>query len=199
MASLSAAFAPQQVPPDDDDGAPLRPPMGVTVASVLSILAGAIYMFSGGLGVATVKQLIADSRLEYQRWVGDCVSQFGGIGTGAVTETSPTGAAATCQALVEMGESDWEAFRLASIVVSAVFLAMGIAVVLAGWFLRFGAMWARRVVIAVTIVTVLAAMMLGMTSPLVLGGALLMMAAVVLCYLSTGGLYFLRVRARRHA
>ncbi len=166
---------------------------------VLTIAAGAIFVLSGGLGLVTMDSMINASQKQYQGWVDDCRSQFGGIGTTAVTETSPTGSAATCQSMVEMTGSDWDSFQTASVIVSTVFLLMGLALVAAGIFLRVGRMWARRVAIAVTVITVLAAMMLGMTSPVVLGATLLLMIAVVLCYVSTGGMFFMRVKARRHA
>jgi hypothetical protein len=197
LASLSAALTPPPMP--DDDSGPLKAPKGVLAAMVLAIAAGATFVLSGGLGLITMDSMIAASQKQYNGWVNDCRSQFGGIGTTAVTETSPTGAAATCQSMVEMTGSDWDSFQTASAIVSAVFLLMGLALIAAGIFLRLGRMWARRVAIAVTIITVLAAMMLGMTSPVVLGATLLLMVAVVLCYISSGGMYFVRVKARRHA
>jgi hypothetical protein len=196
LASLSAALTPPPLP--DDDSGPLKAPRGVLVAMVLTILSGTIFVLSGGLGLVTMDSMMSASKKQYQGWMDDCRAQFGGIGTTAVTETSPTGSAATCQSLVEMTGSDWDSFQTASVIVSSVFLLMGVALVGAGIFLRVGRMWARRVAIAVTIVNVLAAMMLGMTSPIVLGATLLLMIAVVLCYISTGGMYFIRVRARRH-
>lgn len=197
LASLSAALTPPPLP--DDDSGPLKAPRGVLAAMVLTIVAGAIFVLSGGLGLVTMDSMIKASQKQYQGWVDDCRSQFGGIGTTAVTETSPTGSAATCQSMVEMTGSDWDSFQTASVIVSTVFLLMGLALVAAGIFLRVGRLWARRVAIAVTVITVLAAMMLGMTSPVVLGATLLLMIAVVLCYVSTGGMFFMRVKARRHA
>jgi hypothetical protein len=196
LASLSAALTPPPLP--EDDSGPLKAPKGVLAAMVLTVLAGVIFVLSGGLGLITMDSMIAASKKQYQGWLDDCRQQFGGIGTTAVTETSPTGSAATCQSLVEMTGSDWDSFQTASVIVSTVFLLMGLALVAAGIFLRVGRLWARRVAIAVTIIPVLAAMRLGMTSPVVLGATLLLMIAVVLCYISTGGMFFLRVRARRH-
>lgn len=197
LASMSDALAPRPIP--DDDNGPLKAPRGVLAAMILSIVAGAVYILSGGLGVITINSMLKASRNQYEKWIGDCVDQFGGIGTTAVTQTNPTGSAATCQGLVEMTGADWDSFKLASMIVSAVFLVMGIGLVAAGLFLRMGRQWARRVTIAVTIITVLAAMMLGMTSPVVLGATLLLMISVVLCYVSSGATYFMRVKARRHA
>lgn len=197
LAQMSAALAPRPLP--DDDTGPLTAPKGVLAAMILSIVAGAVYVMSGGLGVITINSMLSASRKQYQTWIDDCTAQFGGIGTTAVTETSPTGSAATCRGLAEMTTADWSSFKTASVIVSVVFLVMGIGLIFAGIFLRRGALWARRVTVAVTIITVLAAMMLGMTSPVVLGATVLLMVAVVLCYVSSGATYFMRVRARRHA
>lgn len=196
LAALSAALSPQPIP--ENDTGPLRAPRGILVATVLAIVAGAVFVLSGGLGISTLNSLVAQSRSQYQKWIDDCTSKFGGIGTTAVTETGATGSAATCRGLKEMTASDWDSFRTASLIVSAVFLVMGIVLVLGGWFVRFGRRWARRVLVGVAVVTVLAAMMLGMTSPVILGATLLLMIAVVLCYLSSGATYFLRVAARGH-
>lgn len=197
LAALSAALSPQPIP--ENDTGPLTAPRGVVVATVLSIVAGAVYMVSGGLGLSTLSSMLNQSRSEYQTWIDNCTSQFGGIGTTAITQASPTGSAATCASLRQMTTADWESFRTASMVVSVVFLLMGVALVLSGWFLRMGRKWARRVIVAVAVVTVLAAMLLGMTSPVILGATLLIIVAVLLCYLSSGATYFLRVAARRHA
>lgn len=193
---MSAALAPKPLP--DDDGGPIRAPRGVLAAMALAVIAGVVYVLSGGLGALTVDSMMATSKKQYQGWIDTCTSQFGGIGTTAVTESSPTGAAATCRGLVTMTSNDWDSFQTASVIVSTVFFAMGVALIAAGIFTRLGRLWARRVMVAVTIITVLAAMMLGMTSPVILGATVLLMVAVVLCYVSTGATYFLRVKARRH-
>ena len=52
LASLSAALTPQPLP--EDDTGPLTAPRGVLVAVVLSIIAGAMYLFSGGVSVVGV-------------------------------------------------------------------------------------------------------------------------------------------------
>lgn len=191
------SLAPRPVP-DDDDG-PLKPPRGVTIATVLAVIAGVIYVLSGGAGVLTINAMMSDSIKQYNQYIDDCTAQFGGYGTSVITETSATGSMATCQSLTQMTGDDWGTFKTASIVVSVIFLAMGIAVLAAGLFLRRGAMWARRVIISVTIITMLAAMMLGMSSPIILAATLLLIIAVLLCYIGSGGGYFMRVKARKHA
>lgn len=196
LASLSAALSPPPIP--EDDTGPLTAPKGVLTAMVLTILSGAIYVFSGGLGVLTIGQLMEQSKEQYQQWITDCTREYGGIGS-AITAESPTGSAAACQSLSEMTPDAWESFRTASVVVSTVFLLMGLALVAAGFFLRLGRKWARRTMVSIAVITVAAAMLLGMTSPIVLAATLLLMIAIVLCYLFTGGTFFLRAAARKHS
>lgn len=197
LASLSAALSPQPIP--DDDTGPLTAPKAVLAAMVLTIIAGAMYLFSGGISVAGTDQMMQRAKSQYAAQVQQCTSQFGGIGTTAVTMPSPTGAAATCQRMSPIADNDWSAYRTASVVVAAAFIVMGLLLILGGWFLRAGRAWARRTVVGVAIVTVLAALMLGVSTPFILAATLLVMVAVVLCYLSSGATYFLRVKARRHA
>jgi hypothetical protein len=197
LASLSAALSPPQIP--ENDTGPLTAPKGVITATVLSIIAGAMYLFSGGISLAGTDAMMSKAKSEYATQVQDCTRQFGGIGTTAVTATSPTGTAATCQKMTTLADSDWDAYRTASIVVAVAFVVMGLLLVLAGWFLRAGRAWARRTVVGVVIITVLAALMLGVSTPFILAATLLAMIAVVLCYVSSGSTYFLRVKARKHA
>jgi hypothetical protein len=197
LASLSSALSPQPIP--ENDTGPLKPPRGVLTATVLAIIAGAVYLFAGTVSVAGLDAALQQQRADYATQIQDCNNQFGGIGTTAVTATSPTGAAATCQRMITMAPSDWDSYRTASMVLAVAFIVMGALLVVAGWFLRAGRAWARRCIVAIAIVTVLAALMLGMSSPILLAATLLVMVAVVLCYLASGATYFMRVKARRHA
>lgn len=197
LASLSDALTPQPIP-EHDDG-PLKAPRGVIAATVLAIVAGLAYILAGGAPIIQINAIMASTREQYQKLIDDCTAQFGGFGTSAITETSASGSMATCQSMSSWTESDWDLFRSTNIVVGVVFVVMGVALVAAGLFLRRGAMWARRTIVAITIITVLAALVLGLASPLVLGATLLLVIAVLLCYLSTGATYFARVKARKHA
>lgn len=197
LASLSAALTPQPLP--EDDSGPLTAPKGVRVAMVLSLIAGAVYLFAGTISVAGLDSAVQQQRADYTEQVRKCTSDFGGIGTTAITAASPTGAEATCQRLPVMAAADWDSFRTASMVLAVGFLIMGALLVVAGWFLRAGSAWARRAIVGVAIVTVLVSLLLGVSSPILLLATLLVMVAVVLCYLSSGATYFMRVKMRRHA
>ena len=197
LASLSAALTPQPIP--DNDTGPLVPPRSVIVAMVLAIVAGVVYLFAGTVSVVGLNSALQQQRTSYENQIQDCTRQFGGVGTSAITQTSPTGAAQTCQRMLTMADSDWDNFRTASLVVAVAFLVMGALLVVAGWFLRAGRAWARRSAVTVAIITVLAALMLGVSSPILLAATLLVMVAVVLCYLASGATYFQRVKLRKHA
>lgn len=196
LASLSEALAPRPIP--EEDTGPLVAPRGVLTAMVMSILAGVAYLFWGGIIVAQIDSMMDSVRTDYQDQVNDCTAQFGGIGTTAVTAESPTGVAQTCQQMVTMDSSNWDTIRTANLTLAVIFILMGLALILGGWFLRGGRTWARRTVVGVTILTLLAAFLLGVTSALILAATLLLLIAVVLCYISSGATFFLRVKARKH-
>jgi hypothetical protein len=194
LASLSSALTPPPVPEDDD--APLRVPRGVMVASVLAIIGGILFLFQGVLGLFNISAIIANGKTSYAQQVTDCTSKVGGIGT-AVTVTSPSEVASSCQRLPTMTPADWDNYHSVYLILFAVFAIIGVAVLAAGWFLRSGAMWARRTLVAVTLITVLGALFLQISGALTLAATFAVLIAVVLCYLSSGGQYFLLVRARR--
>jgi hypothetical protein len=194
LSSLSNALTPPPVP--DDDSAPLRVPKGVLTASVLSIIGGILFLFQGVLGIFNITSIIANGKTSYAQQVTDCNAKVGGIGS-AVTVTQPTEAVSSCQKIPTMAAADWDNYHTVYLVLFAVFAVIGISVIAAGWFLRAGAMWARRTLVAVTLITVLGALFLQITGALTLAATVAVLIALVLCYLSSGGQFFLLVRARR--
>lgn len=195
LASLSDALAPKPIP--EDDSGPLITPKGVLAAMVLSILGGMVYLFWGGYIMLRIDEMMSFGRADYAAQVRTCDS-YGGIGT-AITAESPTGTAAACQAMPVLTDADWDSLQTANLILAGVFLVLGLLLVAGGYFLKTGAGWARRTVVAVAIITVGAAFLLNMSSPIILGATLLILIAVVLCYLSSGATFFLRAKARRHA
>lgn len=196
LASLSAALAPPPIP--EDDTGPLRAPKGVITAVVLAMLGGAMYVFSGAVSLVGTNDLLHQARVQYEDQVSTCQSSMGGIGT-AITAASPTGQAATCQSLRVLSDTDWSNFHSFSIGIASAYLILGLILIVAGWFLRQGAAWARRAGAGVVVVTVLASMFLGMSTTFILIATLFGVIAVVLCYIGSGAVYFLRVKARKHA
>jgi hypothetical protein len=194
LSSISAALTPPPVP--EDDNAPLRVPKGVITASVLSIIGGILYLFQGTLGLFNIDSIIDNGRKSYTEQVTTCNNQVGGIGT-AATGAAPTNVVSSCQKLPTMTDTDWANYHTVYVVLFVVFALIGIAVLAAGWFLRAGAMWARRTLVTVTLLTVLSALFLQITGALTLAATFAVLIAVVLCYLSSGGQFFLLMKARR--
>lgn len=194
LASLSSALTPPPVP--DDDDAPLRAPRSIITASVLTIIGGALFLFQGLAGLFNVSAIMKSSQESYAKQVSECQATIGGVGT-AVTATSPTEVVSSCQRLTVMTPTDWQNYRTFYISLLVVFAVIGVAVLAAGWFLRAGAMWARRTLVGVTLITVLGALLLGIAGSLTLAAALALLVALVLCYLASGGQYFLLVKSRR--
>lgn len=194
LSSISSALTPPPVP--EDENAPLRVPKGVITASVLSIIGGILYLFQGTLGLFNIDSIIENGKKSYTEQVGTCNTQVGGIGT-AVTATSPSDVVSSCQKLPDMTAADWDNYHTVYLILFVVFTLIGIAVLVAGWFLRAGAMWARRTLVTVTLVTVLAALFLQITGALTLAATFAVLISVVLCYLASGGQYFLLMKARR--
>src|SRR5699024_9975177 len=149
--SMMEGLTPQPI--DEDDDSPLVAPKGVKTASVLTILAGLVYVFWYLLAVVRINTLLDQVRDNYHDQVNTCTQQVGGFGT-AITASSPTGTMATCQQLTEMTDSSFHSIRSFLIVVWILYIVIGIVLVLAGWFLRVGRMWARRALITVTAITV---------------------------------------------
>ncbi len=197
LASLQAAMAPMP-PEDDDDTGPLPVPKTVTIATVLSILGGLLFLYQGVGGLTLLSRLVSQSKDGYNTDVKGCINDVGGIGT-AVTGTAPADKVSYCKSLPTMDAAAWDSYRSTLTVLFVAFTIIGIASVAAGWFLRRGARWARRVLIAVTVVTVIAAMLLRISGPLSLAGTVGVLAAVVLCYIGSGGLYFTRMHTRKKA
>lgn len=195
LASLSAALAPPPIP--EDDTGPLRAPKGVITAVVLAIVGGLIYLLQGVMGLTNLDFVVTSSQQAYTDQVTKC-QQVGGIGD-AVTGTSPTDLVDTCKRMAPYGSADWDSLRSVYLGLFVVFVVLGLATVTAGWFLRTGAAWARRVLVTITVVTVLGAMFLQISGMVTLIATMAVLIAVVLCYLASGAQYFLRVKARKHA
>lgn len=195
LASLSAALTPPPIP--DDDTGPLRPPKGVMVGVVLAIIGGVLFLLQGVMGLTNLDFVVTQSQQAYGDQVTKC-QQVGGIGT-AVTATTPTDLVDTCKRLAPYESADWDSLRSVYVGLFVVFVLLGLAAITAGWFLRAGAAWSRRVLVTITIITVLGAMFLQISGLITLAATMAVLIAVVLCYLASGAQYFLRVKARKHA
>jgi|SRR5690349_339719 hypothetical protein len=199
MDSFRAALTPPPMPPDD--GKPLVRPTTVTVASVLAILAGAIFVFLGATSVLTLDNQVTVAVSDYNKAVDDCRARFGGIDGSASApagaSTDDTNAAQSCNSLTPLTEDMISSYRTSNIVFGAIFVVLGVVAAAGGWFLRAGNRWGRLAVIGVVLINVIFSVMLGVANVLILGASLMLIAAVMLCFIGKGGVYFARVKARR--
>ena len=203
--SFRGAFAPQQLP--EDDGTPIVAPRSILIASALSLVAGVLMAF---LAVMSIIQFSSQFDLTVQTYkdeVANCQSQFGAVGSSvAVPEGGTDGQksqAQLCQTLQNYTDADYQGFRdtarTQSFILGGAILIFGLASIAAGWFLRSGVAWARRVLIGVGVLTLASIMFFGIQNIFLLGASLLLVAAVMLSFVGRGGLFFARHRARRAA
>lgn len=197
--SFRAAMTPPELPPDD--GQPIKPPTTVVVSTALALLAGLVVLLTGVGQILTVDSQLANAVDQYKANQQACIGPFGGYGPAAVIPPDASeevkAQGATCQTLVELTPEMESSAKTAGIVYGAVFAVIGIATLAAGWFLRGGARWARLTVAGMVVVLVLLALVLQAQTIFTLGATLLLIIAVMLCYIGKGGVYFARLKARR--
>ncbi len=198
LAKFQAAMVPV-VPPDD--GEPIVRPRGVTIASVLAMIAGVIFLLVGALTISQADAAVDLVGRQYQAALDDCTKTFGGYGTTLATPTQPTltSSAALCRSGAPLTEQDKDGYRTSQQVIGVIFVVIGVLVAVAGWFLRNGAKWAKRTLVTVGALLLLAAALLRLSTSVTLLGTLLLAAAIVLTYVGRSSLFFLRVAQRKQA
>ena len=206
LSALQSAMAPR-IP--DDDGSPIVRPTIITVASVLAILGGVIFLYFGVGTIANRQNTVDNQKVLLADAGNQCRTYVGGIGTavpsGVPTPTSASGPIAAtalpsqCAAITsdQIPEADAANFRSLVVKVGAVFALVGVIVGVAGWYLRQGFRWARRVLVAVAIVTLLAAALLQLSAPLTLAATLMLVIGLVMTYVGRGAVYFIQTVNRR--
>ncbi|MTD14501.1 hypothetical protein GIS00_11140 [Nakamurella sp. YIM 132087] len=210
LSSFASAMAP--VAPEDD-GQPITRPVTIWVATVFAVLGAVVFVLQGGAVLITLNsQLASESVLyqeQYDKAVVQCTTYVGGVGTAvpstAVAPTSVSGPLTAesfieqCQALPERALTPelLSSVRTQAIVINVVTMIIGLAGVVGGIFLRQGLKWARRTIMAASVVALLLALLFNVASLFLLVANLLMIIGMVLCYVGKGGLFFLRVAQRR--
>ncbi|MEP6561108.1 MAG: hypothetical protein ABJD68_08540 [Nakamurella sp.] len=197
--SFRSAMAPRALP--EDDGLPLTTPRTVLAATAMAVLGGLVFLFIGGGSLFTVDSQLDTAVSAYNDAIGECTSQFGGIGNAAVI---PAGAAddvvtkgQSCQSLTALTSDMISSAKTSSIVFAMVFVVIGLVAIGGGWFLRQGARWARLTVAGAVVLAMALALLFQAQNILTLVATLFMIVAVMLCFIGKGQIYFARVRARR--
>jgi len=197
--SFRAAMTPPPLP--DDDGKPIGPPTMITVATVLSILAGVVFLLIGGVSVATTDDQLNSAVKVYNQAISDCAGKFGGIGDAVVVapgaSADDSAAADTCKQYKPLTDDTISAAKTQNIMISVIIVIIGIIACVGGWFLRQGARWSRLTVAGAVVLSVIITMLFQVSNIFTLGATLVMIIAVMLSYIGQGGVYFARLKARR--
>lgn len=189
------------MPEDEDLSVPVPVPRTVSVATVLAIVAGAIFVLISVANMMFIDQQIAQSKDQYNAAIAQCVADVGGIGDQVMANPPADRAdqAKSCASYKPLTQDVIDSARSTGIATGVVIGIFGLISILGGWYLRRGAFWARRVLVGVTALLVVATMLLRISNLFLLIGTLALLITVALCYLASGGVYFARIRARRRA
>lgn len=200
MDSFRAALTPPPLPPDD--GKPLVRPTSVSIATILALVAGAIFLVAGVLSAVTLEsQIETYVSGDYQKALTQCTDKFGGIGSNI---SAPAGASADdvtqaqqCSQMQPLTDDWYSSVRSSGYIFSGIYVVLGLVALVGGWYLRAGNRWGRLAVVGAVIINVLLTMLLQASTLLTLGAALMLIVAVMLCFIGQGGAYFARVKRRR--
>ncbi|HEY5882829.1 MAG TPA: hypothetical protein VIU11_28240 [Nakamurella sp.] len=199
MDSFRAALTPAPLPPDD--GKPLVRPNNVTIATVLAIAAGAVFVLIGGFSIVTTDDQLNQAIAQYNANISDCTNQFGGIGDAVVVPTGAssdvTNQAEACKTYIPLTPEAISGARTQNIMISAIVVVVGLIALAAGWFVRSGNRWGRTGLVVAVLLSVVLSMMFQVSNLFTLGASLMLIVAVMLCFIGKGGVFFARVKARR--
>ncbi len=197
--SFRAAMTPPPLP--EDDGLPITPPGSVTAATVLAMLAGLVFLVIGGFSLLTTDDQLSTAVASYNQAISDCTTKFQGIGDAVIVQpgasADDTAAADACKQYRPLTAETISAAKTQNIIISVVITVIGLVALAGGWFLRAGARWARLAVAGAVVISVILTMAFQVSNLLTLVATLLMIIAVMLCFIGKGAVYFARLKARR--
>lgn len=197
--SFRAAMTPPPLPVDD--GQPLSPPRTVIAATVMSILAGVVFLLIGGVSLATTDAQLDNAVKAYNDAIAQCVKDFGGIGDAVVVPagatTDDTARADSCKQYRPLTEETISAARTQNIIISVIIVVIGLIAAVGGWFLRSGAGWSRLTVAGAVVLSIIVTLFFQVSNLFTLVATLIMIIAVMLSYIGKGGVYFAQLKARR--
>ena len=199
MDSFRAALTPAPLPPDD--GKPLVRPDHRHDRLGAGHAAGVIFVLIGGFSIATTDDQLNQAIAQYNTSISECTNQFGGIGDAVVVpagaSTDVTNQAEACKTYIPLTDDAISGARTQNIMISAIVVGIGLIALAAGWFLRSGNRWGRVALVVAVLLSVVLSMMFRVSNLFTLGASLLLIIAVMLCFIGKGGVYFSRVKARR--
>lgn len=197
--SFRAAMTPPPLP--EDDGQPIKPPGQVTAATVLAMLAGLVFLVIGGFSLLTTNDQLNTAVASYNQAISECTTKFQGIGDAVVVppgaSADDTSAADVCKQYRPLTDETISSAKTQNIMISVVIVIIGVVALAGGWFLRVGARWSRLAVAGAVVISVILTMAFQVSNLLTLVATLLLIVAVMLCFVGKGAVYFARLKARR--
>lgn len=203
LSGLSAALTPPVVV-DDDPDKPLQRPKTVNIAAVLVVLAGVLFCYAGIASLSYLDTGLKAAVVQYNDEVARCTTEFGGIDKAAKEPANATDEqkkrVQLCNDYKPLQQSMIDAAKSRATLIAWAEIVLGVVAIAVGWFLRSGAAWARRAAVGIVLVTMLLTMFFpGVSTLVTMGITLCLVAAVLLCYLGSGGVFFQRAALRRRS
>lgn len=199
MDSFRAALTPPPLPPDD--GKPLVRPTVVRVATALAIVGGAIFVLIGGYSLVTTDSQLNEAVARYNQSIIQCTTKFGGIGDSVVVpagaSTDDTNEAEQCKGYIVLTPEAISSARSQNLVISGIVVVVGALALGAAWFLRSGNRWGRIALVISVLLSVALSVVFQVSNLFTLGASLMLIVAVMLCFIGKGGAYFTMVKRRR--
>ncbi len=206
MARLQSAM----VPVLPEDGAPLVRPRSVTIASILVIVAGVLFLLIGALSVASTGSQAKTYSDFYASAVNQCQNSVGGVGTavpttvatptvGPTTPLALTALPGSCRQITEptLSSSALSSYKSTLTTFSVVLIGIGLVTLASGWFLREGRRWARRVLIGVVLVQLILAFLFQVSNTITLLATLLVVAGLSTTFIGRASAFFIASAQRK--
>ncbi len=207
MAGLQAAMTPA-IPADD--GGPIVRPRTVTIASVLVMIAGVLFLLIGALSVSSTGSQAASYQTFYASAVKQCNDGVGGIGTavpstvatptaGPTTPLALTALPSSCRQITEptISASALSSYKTTLVTFSVILIVIGLATAASGWFMREGRKWTRRVLIGVVLVQLVLAFLFQVSNTVTLLSTLLIVVGLSMTFLGRASGFFMGVASRK--
>ncbi len=208
LASLQSMLAPAI--PTAADG-PIVRPRAITIASVLVIIAGVVFLLIGGAYVGRGSSEANFQASQYATVIDQCNQNYGGIGTSKVPTSAPTPSnlpttviartalPSVCRSVTEPALSAAALSSIKSTVtlISIVWIITGLLTAISGWFVRQGPKWARRVLIGVVLVQLILAFLFQVSNTATLLATLLIVVGLSMTFLGRAGAFFVGVALQK--
>ena len=193
-----------------EDGAPLVRPRSVTVASILVLVAGVLFLLIGTLSVASTGSQAKSYSDFYASAVAQCQSTVGGVGTAVpTTVATPTAGPSTplsrsalpssCRQITEptLTAAALSSYKSTLTIFSLVLIVVSLVTLASGWVLREGRRWPRRVLIGVVLVQLILAFLFQVSNTVTLVATLLVVVGVSITFVGRASAFFIGIAQRK--